>query len=255
MNCDQAEGLLGAYALDALPPDEAQAVREHLAGCARHASEAAELRAVAARLPAAAEPRNPPPELRERVLAAIAHEPQAAATPSASVSPATEPRRIETARSRVSWGTPGRRSSFGWGALAAVVVAAFVGLLAWNFVLLNRLDGESDLERLALSATSVSALQTADGETAGSVIYFDDDKMAVVVGAGMEQLGDDRTYQLWAIDGGAPQSIGLMEPGEDGSATVTVPFDAGASTVLAITIEPAGGSPAPTGDPVMTAEV
>jgi hypothetical protein len=46
-----------------------------------------------------------------------------------------------------------------------------------------------------------------------------------------------------------------MEPGEDGSATVTVPFDAGASTVLAITIEPAGGSPAPTTDPVMTADV
>jgi anti-sigma-K factor RskA len=71
----------------------------------------------------------------------------------------------------------------------------------------------------------------------------------------MEQLGDDRTYQLWAIDGGAPQSIGLMEPADDGSATVTVPFDADASSQLAITIEPAGGSPAPTTDPVMTAEV
>jgi anti-sigma-K factor RskA len=254
MNCDQAEELLGAYALDALPPDEAQAVREHLAGCARHASEAAELRAVAARLPAAAEPRNPPPELRERVLAAIAGESQQSAVAAA---PAAEaPRPSESARSRTSWApASGRRFTYGWGALAAVVVAAFVGLLVWNFVLLNRLDGESDLERLAQSATSVTALQTADGETAGSVIYFDDEKTAVVVGAGMEQLGDDRTYQLWAIDGGAPQSIGLMEPGEDGSATVTVPFDAGASTVLAITIEPAGGSPAPTTDPVMIAEV
>jgi len=64
-----------------------------------------------------------------------------------------------------------------------------------------------------------------------------------------------QAYPLWAIDGGAPESIGLMQASADGSATVTVPYDAEDATTLAITVEPAGGSPAPTTDPILTAEV
>ena len=40
MNCSEAEELLGAYALDALPPDEAVAMRAHIAGCDEHAAKA-----------------------------------------------------------------------------------------------------------------------------------------------------------------------------------------------------------------------
>ena len=79
---------------------------------------------------------------------------------------------------------------------------------------------------------------------------------AVVLGSGLEVLDESQqAYPLWAIDGGAPESIGLMRAGEDGSATVTVPYDAEDATTLAITVEPAGGSPAPTTDPILTAEV
>ncbi|NDP42625.1 MAG: zf-HC2 domain-containing protein, partial [Aromatoleum sp.] len=37
MNCNEAGELIGAYALDALPADEADATRAHIAGCPTHA--------------------------------------------------------------------------------------------------------------------------------------------------------------------------------------------------------------------------
>ena len=72
MNCDEAEDLLGAYALDALPADDAASMRAHLDGCAEHAAKAAELRAVALRMHELAEPIEAPVRLRGRVLDAMA---------------------------------------------------------------------------------------------------------------------------------------------------------------------------------------
>lgn len=54
----------------------------------------------------------------------------------------------------------------------------------------------------------------------------------------------DSTYQLWLVGGGdQPVPAGLI-PGDD-TAPVVV-NDVGGSSVLAVTIEPAGGSPQPT---------
>ena len=36
MSCAEAEDLLGAYALEALPEEEARRVEEHLRSCAEH---------------------------------------------------------------------------------------------------------------------------------------------------------------------------------------------------------------------------
>ena len=72
MNCEEAEDLIGAYALDALPDDEASPMRAHLVSCADHAARVAELRTVALELPALADPIPAPTGLRARVLDAIA---------------------------------------------------------------------------------------------------------------------------------------------------------------------------------------
>ena len=70
MNCDQAEELLGAYALDALPEGEAAEMRGHLRTCETHAAKARELVAVASQLHATVDPIAPPAALGNRIAAA-----------------------------------------------------------------------------------------------------------------------------------------------------------------------------------------
>ena len=253
MNEQEAEELLGAYALDALPPDEAAAVRAHLAGCAAHAAKAAELRAIARELHAASDAVAAPAALRSRVLDAIAREPQASATPT--------PARLSDARtrtapeSRIQWRPSNVRGfpsvAMGFGALAAALLVVIGGLTAWNVTLRNRLDDRLDASR----ATAVAPL-TGSASGRGVVLYFADNKKAVVVGDGMPVLDASKTYQLWRLDAaGKPSSGGLMRPDASGHATMVVDYDASTATTLAITIEPAGGSPQPTSDPVLTAKV
>lgn len=72
----------------------------------------------------------------------------------------------------------------------------------------------------------------------------------ILVMAGLAALPDDQTYQLWLIPGdGAPVPSGFLAVAEGVRArqTITIPGDALAYAAVGISIEPAGGSPAPTG--------
>ena len=75
--CDHVRPEIGGYVLGALEPDEAAAVREHLASCAECAAEHANLAGLPRLLALAApmaEAGPPAPALEERVLDAIAGE-------------------------------------------------------------------------------------------------------------------------------------------------------------------------------------
>src|SRR5206468_360324 len=61
----------------------------------------------------------------------------------------------------------------------------------------------------------------------------------------------DRTYQVWLIRDGRPESARIFPAGSAGDLAGALAGDlAGASTV-AVSVEPAGGSPAPTGPIVL----
>jgi anti-sigma factor RsiW len=79
MACDDCRLLLGGYVLDALEPDEMEAVRVHLTTCPGCAREHAELGALPAMLEAAGptadvSPAKPPPSLEDAVLASFARD-------------------------------------------------------------------------------------------------------------------------------------------------------------------------------------
>lgn len=247
MNCDDAEDLLGAYALDALPEQEAAAMRAHIAGCDEHAARVADLRAVAVELAALAEPVEAPPRLRARVLDAVAAD-------AASVrSNAPRPIMAAPSRDRVLPGSAElrRASLYRWGALAAVLVVALGGLLAWNLVLMNR--SNNGVDQFATHATSIATLKNASGAAAGTVVYFAGDKKALVVVDDLPPLDANKNvYEMWAVNGTQAKSIGLMQSGGP-QTKVVVPFDAARSQTIAITVEPAGGSPQPTTPPIIQA--
>jgi anti-sigma-K factor RskA len=62
-----------------------------------------------------------------------------------------------------------------------------------------------------------------------------------------------RTYQLWAIEGGKPASAGTFATSDAGSARLAIATAErlGDALFLAVTLEPAGGAPQPTGPIVM----
>jgi len=67
----QVVEILGAYALDALEPDEADMVQAHVADCPICQAELASFAQVAGRLADLSPSRQPAPDLRGRVLAAV----------------------------------------------------------------------------------------------------------------------------------------------------------------------------------------
>jgi anti-sigma-K factor RskA len=232
MNCEQAEELLGAYALDALPVDEMAAVRAHLSSCAEHAAKAHELRAVALTLADATDPIAPPAALRSSIAAAVAAE---TATPSR---PATTPASLAARRERKRWFAP----SPTWGAIAAVLVIAVIGLAAWNIAL--RSDSSSP------EVFAVRALEQDSGAVGGYAVMFDDGTMAVY-GSALPRLDVSQQYQLWSLsEDGEPTSLGLMDYNDAGTAVANVALDLANTAAVAITIEPAGGSEQPSGPPV-----
>ena len=76
---------------------------------------------------------------------------------------------------------------------------------------------------------------------------------AVVVTDGLSALPTDKSFELWFVRGDAPISAGTFEVGADGRATALLQGDMQAGDVIAVTVEPAGGSPngLPSTDPIV----
>ncbi|WP_164861581.1 anti-sigma factor, partial [Microbacterium sp. CPCC 204701] len=75
---------------------------------------------------------------------------------------------------------------------------------------------------------------------------------AVLVTADLPDIGEDETLEIWWVQEGDYASAGTFDPGPDGSATVKLDGRWQEGAVIAVTVEPAGGSPegAPTKLPI-----
>jgi anti-sigma-K factor RskA len=85
------------------------------------------------------------------------------------------------------------------------------------------------------------------------MIFAPDSQAGGLLIEGLSPLPADQVYQLWLIEADAPQSAGTFSVDPGGKATVLVEaaraiadFDA-----LGVSVEPAGGSPQPTGEIVL----
>ena len=70
----------------------------------------------------------------------------------------------------------------------------------------------------------------------------------VVVGGDLPVLDEGRVYELWILREDGPAPAGLFRPDADGAVEVVLDLDdVVGSGGLAVSDEPAGGSPSPTG--------
>lgn len=237
--------LAAAYAFDALEPDEARAVREHLATCTQPHAELRAFIGAEQALAMSLEPVEPSPELRDRVMASIKRTAQERA---AVVRPprAPEPR---AQRGWLDWLSPRVARPL---ALAAVVAVVAVG--AWGVTLQSQL---ADRDRaLRAVADAIAAGETAfkvDGTAGRGYVVDTPGEGATMVVSVLSPISDGSLYELWLLDAaGTPVSVGTFRPSDTKLPVVKLERDLAGFTTLAVTVE-ASRVDAPTSDPVMVA--
>jgi anti-sigma-K factor RskA len=217
--------LLGAYALDAVDPDERRRVEDYLTSNPRAAAEVQQHREVATML--AYTGMDAPDGLWDRIVSTI-EEP----------APAPGPELAKVLPMEASGRRRSRASSFGkW--LAATAAAAVLAVAAVSF--LDR-DTGSDPMQLAVDAARADrdtriARLSAEGSDVEIEAVVDENGRGFLVADGLPQLPRDQTYQLWGVVGDDVISIGILGPNPELEA-FTARADVAA---LAVTIEPAGG--------------
>jgi anti-sigma-K factor RskA len=239
MNHERFDELKDAYALGALPEEERLELEEYLAAHPERQAEIDELGAIAGLLALAPQEHDPPPELRRNIMSVV--ESEARPSPGASPSRFAGIREIFSVR------------NLALGAAALLVI----GLFSWNMLLQGEVQ---DLQgRVAnLQDTPQSRMVALEGTGAAQQAHAEvmilEDERAVLMAEDMPPVPENRTYQIWVIEGETPKPGGVFEPeGESIAAVIEKPLDEG--DVIAVTIEPDGGSPQPTTDPMMTAKL
>lgn len=241
-----------AYALGALDADERRGFEEHLSACERCRGEVAELRETAALLAYGASASGAPsPQLRERI-----------------VREARDVRPISTARSR-------KRAAFApWLAAAAALLLAAVAGNAWRQERGARARVLTELtaarQDLALRDSTIAAFLGPEvhvvslsptGEKPSMRVFWNHTRSIFIVTAfNLPPAPAGKTYQLWAIRKDKPPlSMGTFNTDASGRATTILAVGSdinagGFIDLCGLTIEPAGGSSAPTEPPRLLGE-
>jgi anti-sigma-K factor RskA len=234
--------LSGAYALDALEPGaERDRFTRHLNRCPSCASEVRGFREVATAMAFAATT-EPPPGLRDQVLAAAARTRQLPP----EIRTHARQRRTGTRVPWVPWLS-------GVVATASVVVAVLFGLAqAHTQDELDQVRAENQAISLLLSAPKAKLLTypVTHGGTATVVLAADRHELAVVT-TGLPALPAGKVYQLWLIGKPAITSAGLLPPATDGRTPPVLATGVVKGDALGLTVEPAGGSAQPTTKPIL----
>jgi len=233
---DELREHVALYAIGALTASERQVAEAHMSTCAECAEELRSLLPVTGVLAQAIPQVDPSPELRDRVLRSIAGDRAA--------------RRV--ARAPGLRANTSRHRLMPWLAAAAMLVAALAGGYALQ---LRRAAVEAESRAALLESPDLVRVDLAGQPVAPQAsgrAYVTRSRGVMISASNLPALPAGRVYQLWVLAGQAPPiSRGwLLRPDSSGRATIV--FDSRGDlprpTAVAVTIEPDGGVPAPTGD-------
>jgi anti-sigma-K factor RskA len=234
---------LALYALGGLQGEERVALEKHLEGCAGCRRELEQLRGDMALMALSTAGPVPPRRARQRLIEAVAR----------------EPRRDAVSAKRGWW------IVVPWVAAGALAVG-LIALWLQNSDLQRQMAGlqsqaaqqMAELQRAneivsTLTATDAMRVTLVAAKTPpqpqGKAIYVRDRSSLIFLASNLQALPPQKAYELWLIPtSGAPIPAGVFKPDAHGSATViNPPLPAGVQAkAFAITVEPEGGSSAPT---------
>jgi anti-sigma-K factor RskA len=232
--------LLAAYLLHAVDEHELQVFEEHLVGCPDCERELAELaptvEALGASVPAA-----PPGHLRAAVLRQVGEErrdrqPADPAERSDRTDPTDElgARRAQRSSRRLVL-------LAGAAAAVAVIMAMFFGPFR----------GDAPMTPAMIAAAAdAERYEVRIGDATATIIVSRELDRAAIETSDMAPAPDGQDYQLWfAQADGTMTPAGLMPDTEDPA--MVLPDELGDAVGVGITMEPEGGSPQPTSEPMV----
>ncbi|MDO5737571.1 MAG: anti-sigma factor [Propionibacteriaceae bacterium] len=255
----EMHSLAGPYAVDALDDDELMDFERHLESCDPCRREVAEMRETMMEV-GAFHATAPPPMLRDSILGAIsatpmllAEEPPAATPAHSPEVPTAGPEPMHAADEQPpsnvitpahGFGRPRRPVSTWLAAAAAVLAVGLSGVTVWQQSNLQSIQA-ADAQRVELLAAPDLQVGHAnlDGGDLTYLVSQGRDE-ALVTAADLPDPGADRSWQVWVMQDGVPRSGAVVDQGGRVAAWVT---GVAGGDGLAITNEPRGGSPSPTG--------
>lgn len=243
-DCDAIRELIPNYAFGLTDSEETRLVESNLASCPEAADQLADFRRIQAEMRVGVPQVEPPPQLAERLMAAIA-------TPAK----VEKPHRPHIHRL--------------WWAVAAAVIALIITNVYW----LNRVNGLSEREKaLAAQITQPNSFVLAstanlrwvrlppsqqNADTSAFMMWNAESEIGLLYARGFPKLEAGKTYQLWLTRGEEKVSAGTFRVDADGQGAllfhVTEPIDK--YTWARITAEPENGSDTPKGNIIVVGKL
>ncbi len=237
------------YALGALDGEELSQFEAHLAsGCRLCEDHLRETRETLTSFPRSLRPLDPPPAVRARLLQQIGTETKIASP--------------ERARLRWVW----------WGVgTSSFAAAGLLVFLSWNLIATRSQLRERQAEIGALQTqvaqreeliqflsdpqvrlVNLAGLPPSTGAR-GQLLWNPLSRKGLLLATGLPQIPVDKAYELWGIAGTEPVAAGVFMVNERGLALFRLPTLPESKTFekFAVTLEPAGGVPKPTGTMVL----
>jgi len=224
--------LIPAFALDSLEPDEKEMIERHLPSCEFCQAELRAFQSVVNTLPLAAPETDPGPILRQQLMSRIL----AATEVNQSRLPYWLKRQVERIEQSLL-------ISYWQFAGALLLVAVFIAGALMFFQSRTTIETQYSLAEPNVSTNAN-----------GLIVVSDEGQNATLIVENLVTLSSEQQYQLWFIeDNGIRKSAALFSVNEDGYSSIQIysnqPFESYAA--FGITIEPIGGSEAPTSNPVL----
>lgn len=261
--------LTGSYALNALERSEREEFERYALTDTQTLEEVRSLSETAALLAYGTPSEAPPAALKADVMAAIRNTRQ---LPASSVVRDISSAKRHPARRAASQTIKGRRSPWlpALSAAAALAIFAGVGVGGW---VAGQNATQRDMEEKLVAMEAQQKAAAAQQEAMLSIVGSPDAKIATtalsdggtvtvassgkanraaVMVNGMPAPPEGKTYELWFISAAGAVPAGLMDHSDPASPAMQVlngPL--GGATHVGITVEPAGGSPAPTTTPIV----
>jgi anti-sigma-K factor RskA len=256
MTHEEARDAIPLLVVDADDPSMRTALFAHIEACDMCRQALREHRLAADAIGRGVPQIKPRPELRERILTSIRE------------ASAEEPRGRSPARAVWPHWTAAAAAVVALASVAALIAArAEITRLRETLAISQARLAQAEQSSTTLRAELVANQQThailasgdlqrvplsgiAPADRAGATAFISRTRRALVFNAhDLPPLPPDRVYQVWAIADGAPISAGIFTADATGRAQLVadLPTLSGTLAAIAVTVEPHGGVPSPTG--------